>query len=152
MADVPRLILEAPLPELIEKLGIAVAEAQLAMDRTGVAIAQLLADESSSIDLGDRPRTLLELGFTPTFYHFSKAVINARVAFSTSRSRELTLGASVGVDIGVFAASINASYTSKYQFDSNGSSSVQANLVSVPAPALLTEILQDLRTDTESNT
>jgi hypothetical protein len=137
---------QAPLAELVEKLGVAISNAQLALDRNSASIAQLLADEQNGIDLGDggRTRSLLELGFAPTFYHITEATIDARVAFTSSQSEQFTIGASVGVNVGFFAASVNASYTNKYQFDAEGSSAIHARFVSIPPPSVFNELLQSL--------
>ena len=66
MADatsVPRTLLEAPLPEMIQRLGLAVAEAQAALDRNSIEVAQSLAE--TMVTLGGTEYSLLALGFTP---------------------------------------------------------------------------------------
>jgi len=134
---------QSPLPELVQKLGIAISQAQLAMDRNSLATAQLFADQENGADLnGQGTRSLLELGFTPTFYQITEAVIEARVAFSSSDSTEIGVGASIGVNIGFFAASVNAHYTNRYSFDASGSSSIRAKFVAVPPPSIFNEILR----------
>jgi len=143
----PRVIEElqqAPLPEMIERLGVAVAEAQLALDRNSAEAARVLADDENGIDLGDGAgtRSLLELGFAPTFYQITEATIEARVAFTSRQSEEFTIGGSIGVNVGFFAASINASYTNKYSFEATGSSTVRARFVSVPPPSVFSELLR----------
>src|SRR3954454_4479388 len=129
---------EAPLPELVKKLGVAISQAQFAMDQNSVAIARLLADSEQGIDLGQGARSLLELGFAPTFFQITEAVIEARVAFSSSESTEFGVGASIGVAFFV-AASVNAHYSSRYSFDASGSSSIRATFVAVPPPANFNE-------------
>lgn len=135
---------EAPLPEMIERLGVAVAQAQFALDRNSVEIARLLSDSENGIDLGDGAgtRSLLELGFAPTFYQITEATIEARVAFSSKQSEDFTIGGSVGVNVVFFTASINASYTNRYSFEATGSSMVRARFVSVPPPAIFNERLR----------
>lgn len=135
---------EAPLPEMIERLGVAIARAQFAMDRNSVEIARILADDENGLDLGDGAgtRSLLELGFAPTFYQITEATVEARVAFSSKQSEDFSIGGSIGVNVGFFAASVNASYTNKYSFEATGSSMVRARFVSVPPPAIFTEILR----------
>ncbi len=138
------MMLEAPLPALIEQLGLAIANAQYALDRNAIAIARMLADTGSGIQLpGDsRARSMLELGFAPSFYHVTEATIEARVAFSISQSSELSVGASAGVNVGFFAASVNASYSQKYSFEATGSSAISAKFVSVPPPTVFQELLR----------
>jgi len=134
---------QSPLPELVQKLGVAISQAQLAMDQNSLAMAQLFADEEHGVELnGQGVRSLLELGFTPTFFQITEAVIEARVAFSSSETTEWGVGGSIGVNVGFFAASVNAHYSSRYSFDASGSSSVRAKFVAVPPPAIFNEILR----------
>lgn len=137
-------LLETPLPALIERLGLAIANAQHALDRNAIAIAQKLADTETGIQFpgDDRTRSLLELGFTPTFYHVTEATIEARVALSFSRSSSFSVGASAGVNVLFFAASVNASYSQKYSFEANASSVINAKFVSVPPPTVFQDLLR----------
>lgn len=144
MANVNTELQQAPLPELVERLGIAIAQAQLALDRNSAEIARILADTESGIDLKDGmgTRSLLEMGFAPTFYHITDATIEARVAFTQSNSEAFTIGGTIGVNVGYFAASVNASYTNKYSFEASASSSIRAHFVSVPPPGIFNDLLR----------
>jgi len=136
-------LLQSPLPQMLEQLGTAVANAQFAMDQNAIRIARLLTDQDQGLELSEgRKLSLLELGFTPTFYQLTEATIEARVAFSASESHEVSVGAQIGASIGFFTASVNASYTAKYSFDASGSSAITARFVSVPPPALFHERLR----------
>jgi hypothetical protein len=137
-------LMQAPLPEMVERLGIAIAQAQLALDRNSAEIARILADDENGIDLNDGAglRSLLELGFTPTFYQITEATIEARVAFTANQSEEFSIGGRIGVQIGFFAASINASYSNRYSFEATGSSAIRARFVSIPPPPIFNEILR----------
>lgn len=135
---------QAPLPEMVQKLGVAIAQAQLALDRNSAEIAKLFADSEGGIDLNDGfgTRSLLELGFAPTFYHITEATVEARVAFSSSESQAFSIGASIGVNVIYFAAAVNASYSTKYAFDASASSSISARFVSIPPPGVFNELLR----------
>ncbi|HEY0991591.1 MAG TPA: hypothetical protein VGD80_31280 [Kofleriaceae bacterium] len=133
---------QSPLPEMVQRLGTAIGQAQLALDRNSVEIARLLADDENGVDLGGGTRSLLELGFAPTFYHITEATLEARVAFTQSESEAFSVGGSIGVNVGFFAASVNASYSNRYSFEATGSSSIRARFVSIPPPALFNELLQ----------
>ncbi|MDR0788193.1 MAG: hypothetical protein LBG44_10065 [Gemmatimonadota bacterium] len=146
-------LMNAPLPELVERLGTSIADAQFALDKNSVAIAQTLADAEQGLDLGDGygPRSLLELGFTPTFYQITEATVEARVAFTLNESESFSIGASVGVNVLFFAASVNASYSAKYSFEASGSSQIRAKFVSIPPPAIFSELLRStIRGNAES--
>jgi hypothetical protein len=147
---VNRMLENSPLPTLIQKMGEAIAEAQYSMDRSGIKIFALMADtEENGIMLPGRtePASMIELGFTPTFYHYSETTLEARVAFSMTESSEFSLGVEIGVVAKCVSVSINASYTQKYSFSAEGSSSVTTKLVSIPPPAALNEIINDLRAE-----
>lgn len=139
--DVPKIILNAPLPELIQRLGLSLANAQAALDENSIATAKAMG--TTTVDIDGTPRTLLELGFTPTFYAFTEATVEAKLAFTIAESSELSVGAelSVGNQFTLLSASVNASYTRKYSFEAQGASSIAARLVSLPPPAPLLDLL-----------
>lgn len=167
MINVGRELLNAPFPELVRTLGVGIAEAQYALDRVSIKIAQLMAgfklndagnlerDETSLIKLreGDPGVSLLALGFTPTFYQFVETYIELKLAISMKKEEEVTAASSVGgvawSPFGVIAASVNASYSQKYQYEANGSSEMRTKLVTVPAPAMFESRLKQLMDETE---
>lgn len=152
-ANIQQTLLNAPLPLLIERLGMAIANAQFAMDHNGIEIARMMGDpENYGVQIGgpeSAPKSMLELGFTPSFYQLQHATVEARVAFSMSRSTESSIAASVsaGVNVGfvAVAASVDASYSSKYSYEASGSSSISARFVAVPPPSALSDYLQSRR-------
>lgn len=135
-------LINAPLPELIERLGISVASAQAALDKNSIEIASQMASTNVTID--DKEYNLISLGFRPTFYAFTEATVEARLEFSVSQSESFELGASVGVDTKVIAVSVSAAYARKFEMSAEGSSSIAARLISLPAPEPLNEILTEL--------
>ncbi len=149
---VNRALQNAPLPQMIESLGVAIANAQFAMDRNSIRIAEMMGNrEDHGVRIGGEgaaKRSLLDLGFTPSFYQITDATIEAKVAFSMSQSSEFSIGTSVtvGGGAGFFfaAASVDASYSSKYSFEASGSSSIRARFAAVPPPAILSDYLQSM--------
>lgn len=139
---------QSPLPTLLQSLAAAIAEAQYEMDRHCVNIVKLMADrENNGIQLTDDGpvRSLLQLGLRPTFYHFTEATIEARVAFSIREGQKSTVGASIaGGYPGVFSASVSAEYTSKYSFQGEASSIISTKIITVPPPAQLNAIVEEL--------
>lgn len=143
-ASVPRTLLEAPLPELIQRLGLAVAQAQSALDRNSIDVA--LALINTRIELGENEYSLLELGFMPTFYAFTEATLEAKMTFTVQEQEEFSIGGELSVSyLSIVSATINASYTRKYSFQVEGASSIAARLVSLPAPSGFMERLNQLR-------
>ncbi len=140
-----RLLEQAPLGQLVQSIATAIAEAQFKMDQFALQTLEWYLDERAhGIRLPEerRPRSLLELGFVPSFYHFSETTITAKVAFSATTSEEIKVGAEIGGGYpGIFFASVNASYSNKYSFTADGSSEVKTTIVSIPPPGPLNEIL-----------
>lgn len=139
---------QAPLPRIIEDLARSIAEAQMSMDRVMMDALQVLADSKVTVP-GSKgsgvEKSMLELGFFPSFYHFAEANINVRMAFTSMEGEEFGIGASIsGGKPGIFAASLSASYTNKYSFSADAASEINTKIVSVPAPALLTELMAKL--------
>jgi hypothetical protein len=136
------MLSSAPLPSIIEKLGVAVADAQYALDQNGVRIAKQMA--RTEIELGANTYTMLALGFTPAFYHFTEANVEAKLAFSMSESSEFKIGGKVEfkTKTKMLAVTIEASYSRKFSMSAEGSSSISARLVSLPAPPMFEEILR----------
>lgn len=147
-------LLEAPIPLLIESLGKSIAKAQFELDATGVRIGALLGE--TRIDLKDAEgkdiqRSLLEMGFTPTFYHFQETEIEVRMTISMQVEEEFgiqgegNLGSQEGAANQLpvaFGATLNVDYHTRFGFDSEGSSRVSTRMVARPAP---TEFLNSLR-------
>ena len=134
------MLTSAPLPSIIEKLGVAIANAQYALDHNGVRIAKEMA--RTEVEIGANTYTMLALGFTPAFYHFTEANVESKLAFSMSESSEFKVGGKVEVKIKMVAVTVEASYARKFSMSAEGSSSISARLVSLPAPPIFEEILR----------
>ncbi len=134
----------APLPEMIQGLSQSIADAQNGLNQKAIESLILLADSTSGVQLpgDDRKRSLLELGFTPSFLHISEATIKVRVAFSQTESSSYGVDGSVTAIYGMVAATVSASYSAKYSFAAEGSSEIMTRVVSIPPPLILTERLQ----------
>ncbi len=149
MSEVPtvtRQLQSAPLPDIIQKLGIAVADAQRALDANSVQTAALMA--TTKVELGGQEYNLMALGFTPTFYSFTEATVEAKLSFSMSETTEVGVhvGVKVGVNVGMVmvAASVDVSYARKFSVSAEGMSSIAARVVSLPPPELLQNILRKM--------
>ncbi len=173
-------LLNAPFPEMVKSLGVGIAEAQYELDLVSMKIARMMAgyepeeeseDESilapaagepkrtMLVPLGDgKEYSLLELGFTPSFYQFVDTLIELKLSISMSRETNYSrkssqTSVSVKGKVGFFSASakmrashVSASYSSKYQYSAEGSSLMRTKLVPVPAPAILEERIRAMIT------
>ena len=146
---VTRSLVSAPLPQIIERLGLSIAQAQAALDNNSVKVAQAMAE--TPVELGGQTYNLLTLGFTPSFYAFTEATVEAKLSFSMSETTETSVSAGVTAKVyyGVVmvAASVDVSYARKFSVSAEGSSSIAARLVSLPAPEAFNEVLRRLYDD-----
>lgn len=108
--------------------------------------------------------SMLELGFTPTFYQFVDTIIEVKINISFTESREATistttntknsglsgrfalLGPAGGAQIkrSVSTSQVNASFSSKFSYTAEGSSLLRTKLTPIPPPAILEERIRDL--------
>lgn len=106
--------------------------------------------------------SMMELGFTPTFYQFVDTLIEVKIAIRMSVDTEIgrkvqtqskgteatwrNRGKSRGGSYGVVATAttVDASYSSKYSYSAEGSSLLRTKLVPVPPPAVLEERIRML--------
>jgi len=115
--------------------------------------------------------SMLELGFTPTFYQFIDTIIEVKIAikitresaYSTSRSTtsESTtsnsrrsgggiLGAifggnrSRGNNSQVSTSQVDASYSSKYSYSAEGASLLRTKIAPIPPPPILEERIREI--------
>lgn len=158
-------LLNAPFPQLVRNLGVGIAEAQLELDMVSLKIARMMAgyevdgEMEAGFDGSERKYlvkfadgqeySMLELGFTPTFYQFVDTVIEIKLSISMTQETQQTRKSSTttatasGFGLPFFASgkvsctSVSASFASKYQYSSEGSSVMRTKLVPLPAPALL---------------
>lgn len=142
--EVTRQLMSAPLPQIIEQLGLSIARAQSALDRNSVEVAKSMA--TAEVEIGEETHNLLSLGFAPTFYAFTEATVEAKLSFSMSETTETSVdvhvGASGGVGFVMVAASVDVGYARKFSVSSEGQSSIAARIVSLPPPDRLTELLR----------
>ena len=105
---------------------------------------------------GERVATkmsMLELGFSPTFYQFVDTIIEVKIAIKITRDSEYKTNWSsrqetrkqIGCsENSVQTTQVDASYTAKYGYTAEGSSLLRTKLVPVPAPAILEERIRGL--------
>lgn len=141
---VTRSLMSAPLPQIIEQLGLSIARAQSALDLNSVEVAKSMA--TAEVQIGEETHNLLSLGFAPTFYAFTEATVEAKLSFSMSETTETSVDVSASVSGGagfvMVAASVDVGYARKFSVSSEGQSSIAARIVSLPPPDRLTELLR----------
>ena len=168
-AAIGKQLTEVKVSNIVKTIGIGIAEAQFKLDTTSMRIAQMMSgtkyDSGKKNEDGDpiiaephlvkfngKNYSLLELGFTPTFYQFVDTIIEVKLSISMSSQESMseskkTLSAKGGfvrlpipvMAGGMKASTVSSSYSAKFQYSAEGSSLVRTKLVPVPPPAILEE-------------
>ena len=150
-AEISRTLVNAPLPQLIEQLGVSIANAQAALDKNSIQLANAMS--ADQVTVGNKKYSLIALGFAPTFYQFTEATVEVKLEFSLSESESFSVGGSIGGSSSskdgekkqtMFSASLTASYARKFEMSAEGASSIAARIVSLPAPEIYHELLKEL--------
>ena len=162
-------LLAVPFPDMVRNLGVGIAEAQFQLDLVSLRIARMMAGYEVPDDDEDDPPSgdgrmylvefndgskysLLELGFTPTFYQFVDTVIELKMSISMTRSTESKQSStriSAKGSVGFFSAkasvsAVSASFAAKYQYSAEGSSVMRTKLVPIPPPAILEDRIRKM--------
>ncbi len=165
--QIGKAISEAPIGDLILSIATGIARAQQSLDLALLRSAAFMAGEfeddngevkDSRVKLGGEEVSLLELGFTPTFYQFVETTIEVKISLSMNATQEQSqtnfdLKAKAGVEssigwTGVGAqmtasvSAVTATNSSKFQYQAEASSMVRTRIVPLPPPALLEERLR----------
>lgn len=126
------------------------------------------ATDSTAILKLPRRISMLECGFTPTFYQFVDTIIEVKISIrytqegstNTAVNNNLRSSAArIGFGLGrikfgrsVQTTQVNASYAQKYSYSAEGSSLLRTKLVPIPAPAVLEQRIQRLMEEEFNNT
>jgi hypothetical protein len=110
-------------------------------------------------DTGDRTPakiSMLELGFSPTFYQFVDTIIEVKIAIKITRSSEYAVTTRTNTEARrwgwqlfkggntVQTTQVDASYSSKYGYTAEGSSLLRTKLIPIPPPAILEERIRGM--------
>lgn len=155
MASVGQELLDVPLPEMVLKLALGIAEAQKALDENSVETAKALADTTIPVVLAVTQTiaadgtvsysqadpvdvSLIQIGLMPTFYQFSEATIDVTMDIKTTTSRETNIKvgvkAKVGFSMWSASVSVDVSHNRKFGKEVHGTSHLITKLVPVPPP------------------
>ena len=121
--DVGRKLLEAPIPAIIEGIAKSIAKSQYELDATSVRIATRLAEERVALKDADgkaADRSLIELGFLPTFYHFHETTIEVKMTISMKVESSFRFQAGGGIGNRASASTPAGSSSSEEGGESEG--------------------------------
>jgi hypothetical protein len=125
---------------------------------SGSPVSAAIANNKGANEISVPTRiSMLELGFTPTFYQFVDTIIEVKISIRYSQEGSASVetkssskqagfginrvGFARGVRVGraVTTSQVNASYSQKYSYSAEGSSLLRTKLVPVPPPPILEE-------------
>ena len=164
-------LLNVPMGDMIRQMAFAIADAQVQLDEASLRVAEMMSGERiernddgtatgttipTTILFDGEQVSMLELGFTPTFYQFVDTLIEVKIAVKIAteiastttikgerKTASLTFG-SGRINYAVTTTPVDATYSSKYNFTSEGSSLLRTKLAPVPPPAILEERIRRL--------
>lgn len=155
MASVGQELLDVPLPDMVTKLALGIAEAQKALDENSIETAEELAEAKievipaftqtiaadGSITFTAAPAvqmSLIQVGLNPTFYQFAEASIEVTMDIKTTTSQEtnIKVGFKAKVGFSMWSASVrvDVSHNRKFQKEVRGTSRLFTKMVPVPPP------------------
>ncbi|MEY4928084.1 MAG: hypothetical protein RI894_2520 [Bacteroidota bacterium] len=148
IATITNTLMNAPLPLLIEKLGMAIAHAQVELDKNSIKLANELA--KTNVRIKDKDYNLLALGFTPTFYAFTEATVEAKISFSLHETFSFEVGGEVSFGVkDIYATTVSFSVARKFEQSAEGSSSIATRIISLPSPDKFKAILDQEASNAE---
>lgn len=148
-------LLDVPLPDMVAKLALGIADAQRALDTNSIETAKALADETIEVvpavtetiapdgavtfEAADAVEmSLLQVGLNPTFYQFQEASIEVTMDIKTTTSVEtqvsVGLQAKAGFAMWSASARVDVSHNRKFGKEVKGTSRLFTKMTPVPPP------------------
>jgi hypothetical protein len=177
-------LLEIPFGDLLASMGRGVAEAQFALDHMSSLVALTLSGHyqlvraasgdwgvvagDSRVSFTGEALSLLELGFTPTFYQFVDTLLEIKVSISMSLNQSMTeerrdtatntqswteggfLGIGGTQRTQTNTTTVSSQFSARFQYSTEGASVVRTKLVPVPPPSALTNLVRELAAETRA--
>jgi hypothetical protein len=155
MASVGQELLDVPLPDMVTKLALGIAEAQKSLDANSIETAKTLSEEEievvpaltqtiaadGTVTFTAAPAvemSLLQVGLNPAFYQFAEASIEVTMDIKTTTSSEtnIKVGFKAKVGFAMWSASVrvDVSHNRKFQKEVRGTSRLFVKMVPVPPP------------------
>lgn len=136
--------------QLLHSMALGVVEAQRGLDESAIRSAQEMARPQVAFGSFINPATnlpepryvsMMELGFTPTFYQFVDTILEVKLTLKVSGSEQVK---GREQKLQVMVSPIDASYSSTFGFNMELASTFRTKLVPVPPPALFEERIRQL--------
>ncbi|MBL8614416.1 MAG: hypothetical protein JNM72_02290 [Deltaproteobacteria bacterium] len=141
-----------PIESMIANFGTGLAKAQAALDKVAIDTGLRLGESMLQLPVpGDSDgamyeRSLLSLGFVPTFYQFTEATFEMKIdmKWQVEESSGLAVAANVNANVGPVAvgASVSVNEARKFSLDASLMVQMRLSVVAVPPPAPFMEYLR----------
>jgi hypothetical protein len=186
MPDIGQELLNVPMGDMIREMALSIAEAQLELDKSSMLVAEMMSGEtllrdsdgellmekdpstgqmvpkkvSTTVSFGGQQASMMELGFSPTFYQFVDTIIEVKIAVKMTESTTTSITSKTQSTqraattlrtlfkrpgaVQATVSTVDATYTRKYDYSAEGASLLRTKLVPVPPPPILEERVREL--------
>lgn len=163
-------LLNVPFPEMVYNLASSIAKSQANLDRESIEILKIMGDKENAVvnlpaikldDSGELtqddesiPTSMIGAGFQPTFYQFAETVIEVKMAITMTKESSYERRTEGEIKntttkktwwgkrtVTVRSTPVDATYSSKYNFQQEGSSTIRTRLVPVPPNPFMQRLL-----------
>ncbi len=163
-------LLNVPFPEMVYNLASSIAKSQANLDRESIEILKIMGDKENAVvnlpaikldgsgalteDEESIPTSMIGAGFQPTFYQFAETVIEVKMAITMTKESSYERRTEGEIKdttikktwwgkraVSVRSTPIDATYSSKYNFQQEGSSTIRTRLVPVPPNPFMQRLL-----------
>ncbi len=111
MRDIGQELLNVPMGDMIREMALAIADAQLELDKSSMLVAEMMSGEallrdadgnvltekdssgklvpqkvSTTVNFAGEQTSMMALGFNPTFYQFVDTIIEVKIAVKMTES------------------------------------------------------------------
>jgi hypothetical protein len=176
-------LLDIPFADLVRNLAAAIAEGQLALDKSSIdtlrflmakenevaivpEIAEIIEPSVRQVRVGGKDvpitgvgirasgaapvlMTLLQAGLMPTFYQFTEASIEVKLAITMKRTDSSETSGRPGFagrGVMAFGSAVNFRNSNTYSYTAQGSSTLKVTMRPVPPPSRLMPQLVTINT------
>jgi hypothetical protein len=133
MASVGQELLDVPLPDMVTKLALGIADAQRALDENSVETAELLADTTIEVIPSFTQTIAADGGIT--FEASIEVTMDIKTTTSSETNIKVGFKASVGFAMWSSSVRVDVSHNRKFQKEVHGTSRLFTKMVPVPPPA-----------------
>ena len=161
-------VLNVPFGAMVYQVASSIASSQTQLDRASVGILKEMGDVKNnpvSLPILDEDgketmitTSMIGAGFQPAFYQFSDAIIEVQMAISMEHNNGYVYGSERSYEYGydyesegknwdynesyATVSTINATYTSQYNFSEEASSTLRVRLVPLPPNPIMQRLIE----------